>query len=306
MKKIFTTVTVVCLLSLMTILGHAKAGQEYIRWANGEFDVPSEIKEANSISELQPFLSGKDEFKRMTAVRRLGEVEGIKSVSLLREIFTKEPNTMGIDDFPLVKLEVIRTLEQVGGEDAKSTLLSLLESNWERGPQVEDKKNFRLDRDFEPVVSLLLETPYNWKDNNDVFQTAQNIALSEDLRSYYADSRIATNAWKLYLKGHIPRQGVKSEKDSAKYLLNFIEDLRKEGTAYGTLGAAKKRAALCLFEKHSKEVLSSLQKELEEEFTKVPSEPNDFFKERHNRLRAQISYIEKVLREKAEDEQNNK
>jgi len=297
MKKIMAII--ICVLVLAAIPTYGRVSKEYIRWANGVFEIPVEIQEANDISDLQLFLDDKDEFTRMAAVRRLGEVEGSRAVSLLREIFTNEPPTRGLDIMPLVRLEVIRTLGRVGGDDAKSSLLLLLNSYWEAGPQVKDKKYFYHDRDFEPVVSLILEELYNWNNDDNVFQAAKKIAFSEATINYYAH-RIANKAWVLYLKGYMAKQGVNSGKNSAKYLLDFIEDLSEGGVAYGKLEAVKKDAAQSLFKKHGEEVLYSLQKDIEEEFEKAPRDPNGALSKGHNRLRRQISYIKKVLKEKAD------
>lgn len=298
MNKIFISITIICSLSLMATFAYAKVSQEYLRWADGDFNMPSEIKDINNISELQPFLNNKDEFIRMAAVRRLGEVENDKTINLLQEIFAKEPNTGGLDDFPLVKLEVIRTLRRIDGENAKSTLLNLLENFWTRGPNVEDKKYFYYDRDFEPVVSLTLEELCIWSNDDSVYQTAQNIAFSEDVNKLYSH-RIGKNAWILYLKGDMPRKGIKSDRESAKYLLDLINDIEEEGITSSEFGPVKREAAKAIFEQHSKEVLTSLQRKLEEDIAKIPyNEPNGSMSKHHYRLRSQISYIEKVLREK--------
>jgi len=62
-------------------------------------------------------------------------------ITLLEEIFKKEPyeNLMPPEGIPIVKLEIIRTLERIGGDKAKSALLDILKKYWESGPKVKDK-----------------------------------------------------------------------------------------------------------------------------------------------------------------------
>ncbi|PIV55380.1 hypothetical protein COS16_07310 [Candidatus Desantisbacteria bacterium CG02_land_8_20_14_3_00_49_13] len=119
----------------------AKVSQEWIQWTRGEFEVPSEIQEAKNVSAVRPFLNSETEFTRMAAVRRLGEVGGEQVITLLEEIFKKEPyeNLMPPEGIPIVKLEIIRTLERIGGDKAKSALLDILKKYWESGPKVKDK-----------------------------------------------------------------------------------------------------------------------------------------------------------------------
>ena len=307
MRKILISGTIICVLSLSATHVHARLSKEYLSWMKGEFEIPEEIKNVINVSELQPFIESNREFTRMAAIRRLGQIEGPKAIGPLREVFAKEPSPKGLHEVPLVKFEVIRTLGRIGTKQAKSILLDILKDYWNRGPNVKDKKGFRLDRDFATVMPLVLETLYKWSADKDVFETVKIIALSEDVKNLYSGrNSIGQRAWEVYLRGKMIKDEIVEEKDSTIYLLNFIEDIAKEGAAYGTLGFVKKIAAYAILKKHSEAVLSSMVSEFEEQFKKEPRTPKGFFTERHNILRRNIGTIKKILKEKKEKEEMKK
>jgi len=296
MKKTLISCMIVCLLSLTTTHLYARFTKEYLLWTKGEFEIPDEIKKTTSASELQLFLNNKDEFTRMAAIRRLSEIEGPKAIELLVERFENEITPLGMYDVPLVKLEVVRTLGSIGTEQAKSALLRILKGYWERGPKIQDKRRFQWDRDFSPVVPLLLETLYKWSGDKDVFEIAKIIALSEDVKKYYGRKdrttgySIGQRAWEVYLKGEMISKGIVEERDSAVYLLDYEEDIIKKGINSVPLGPMKRAAASSILAKHSEVTLTSILKEAEQEF-----------KKRHeDKFRLRVGIIKKVLEKRAE------
>lgn len=306
--RTFTTVwIIVCLLSLLSAPAKALTLKKDIRLAKGEFEVPAEIKKQIKVTGLQSFLDSKSEFTRMAAVRRLAEIEGPKAVGLLHTIFAKEPAASGLHDLPLVKFEVIRTLGTVGTEQAKSTLLGMLISLWEKGPILSEKKNakgysfnekryYYLDRDFTTVMPLLLQTLYKWSGEEDVFKTVETIALSEDVKKFYTQRKgIGQKAWEVYLKGKIIREGIVEDEQAAIYLLEFLEQLRKQ-SSYGKHGYIQDMAGFAVLQKHNKTVLSSLAEKLEKELRKEDALGPD--SERNDRLEYMIICIRGALQEK--------
>jgi hypothetical protein len=297
--RIFTTVwIIVCLLSLLLAPAKALTLKKHLRLAKGKFEVPAEIKKQIKVEGLQPYLDSKREFMRMAAVRRLGEIEGLKAVGLLRAIFTKEPSTRGLHDIPLVKLEIIRTLKRIGTDQAKSELLDILKDYWQKGPNVKDKRGFRLDRDFTNVMPLLFDALYKWSGEEDVFKTVETIALSEDVKKFYAGSySIGQKAWEVHLKGKIIREGIVEGEQTAIYLLEFTQQLRKQ-SSYGKLENIQEMAAYVVLQKHNKAVLSSLAQKLDKELreNKQALEPD---RERNDKLEYMVLCINGALQEKA-------
>lgn len=316
MKKVLIVVISVCFTALFTSFLYTKVTQEKLRWINGEFELPSEIQKINSIDELKSFLDSKDEFTRMASVRRLGEIGGEKAVGLLVEIFNKEPYEVRRAPVgaPIVKLEIIRTLERIGGKEAKFALLSILNAYWEKGPSIgnERKELFYWDGDFTTIVPLTLESLYKWNRDNEVFQTVQKIAFGEDVRKFYLTSRIGENAWKLNLKGFMVKKGIVEEKGSAYYLLDFIENvdnetnqkLEKNSHVSVDLEGVKRKVALAILKEIDESTLSVLSKEFDKKFAKELRGPNNSLTEHHNALRRKQSYIEKILKEKKQKNKN--
>jgi len=308
MKKIFVSGAFMFLLSL--VVTNIYAGmfpKGYFRWVKGEFEIPREIKKVTKVSELQPFLDNKRGFTRMAAVRRLGEIEGPRAIDLLVKRFAREPIYQGIEGFPLVKFEIIRTLGRIGTEKAKFTLLGLLKDYWKRVPRPNEKKGVVPDRDSETVTPVILETLYKWSGEKDVFEAVEIIALSEDVKNFYMGrNSIGQRAWEVYLKGEMIRQGIVEEKDSAVYLLDFIKDIGDLSIDPMGLGPLKVAAACAILERHSEAILSSLVREFEDQFKKEPRTPEGFFTERHDILRRKIGTIKRILKEKKEKEEMKK
>ena len=305
MKEV-TAMIIVCLW-LTTGLLFAEPTMEALRWSQGEFEILAEIRQITDANGLRPFLYDSNTLLRISAIRRLGEIEGPNAISTLVEVFEKEPPKRGIDRVVIVRNEIVRTLGRMESDKAKTALLDILEKFWKAGPQVSgaDKQYWYYDVDFASLVPNTLKQLYKWSGDERTYETAKMIALSKDAKKY--DSTISKASWKICLKGDTVKKHL-SEKDSAKYLINLIADLEEQGVhRLNSLEAAKRNAARFIVGQHTKtEVLSSIQKEIEEEYATIPCDPNGYFSKRHNRLRNQISYIEMVLRKKADNEKQKK
>lgn len=279
----------------------------YFKWVKGEFDIPDEIKKVTNMSELQPFQDSKSEFTRMAAVRRLGEIEGPKAVNELVKRLEREPVYRGIEGFPLVKLEIVRTLGRIDTEQAKSALLDLLRGYWKKIPRPNDKGGIVPDRDSETVTPVVIEVLYKWSSDKEVFEMAKTIAESEDVKKYSlifaGPESIGQRAWEIHLKGEMINKGIIEEKESAKYLLEYIEDIGKKGIDSVQLGPLKTAAAGAILKKHSDSTLSSMVSEFEDQFKNEPRDSNGSLTERQNILRRKIGILKKILKEKQVQEQ---
>ena len=309
MKKIFVSGAFMFLLSL--VVTNIYAGmfpKGYFRWVKGEFEIPDEIKKVTKVSELQPFLDNKRDFTRMAAIRRLGQIEGPRAIDLLVKRFAREPIYRGIEGFPLVKFEIIRTLGRFGTKKAKFTLLGLLKDYWKRVPIPNEKKGVAPDRDSETVTPVILETLYKWSGEKDVFKTVKIIALSEDVENFYGGrNSIGQRAWEVYLKGEMISKGIVGGKDTAIYLLDYEESIIKEGLDTVPFVSLKISASRNILEERlSESTLSSLVSEFEDQFKKEPRTPKGSLTKRHHTLISRISYIKEILKEKREKEEMKK
>lgn len=308
MKNLFIIGAAIYSLSLVAPPALARVGEEYIRWTRGEFDMPAKIKDANNVSELEPFLNSNREFTRMAAVTRLGEIQGRKGVDLLLEMFTKEPSVKGLDIFPLVRLEIIRTLGRVRGDEAKSALLSITKTFWSRGPQCACKrcKGKGLypwhDRDYQIVLSAALKTLQKWDHDKKVLSLAKQIALDEKLRS----TPVRVKAWELYLITNIANKGITTKVDSLAYLINFLEEtgvqpetyVVKDKVGMRTLKSIKTDAVRNILKGYSQTALSYLQNEIQE----TPGSD----KNRLEALSYAIAQVKESLKHSAEQKSKNR
>ena len=163
-----------------------------------------------------------------------------------------------------------------------------------------DRKYWYRDVDFANLVPNTLEQLYKWNSDERTYETAKMIALSEDTKKY--DSVISKASWKICLKGDTAKKHL-SEKGSAKYLLDLIKNIEDEGVTRSEYGAVKREAAKDIIEQYGDDVLSSLKKDLEDEMNKNPrTDPNGSVSNSYHKLSSQISYIERILREKGNKE----
>lgn len=291
---------VYCLLSFCATPLSARLTQQYRQWVRGVFDLPAEIARAASVSQLQPFLESEQEFTRMAAVRRAGQIEGPRSLPILLDIFAREKSPVGSETVPLVKLEVIRILDQIGSEQSKSALLDILKRYWQDGPRVKDKKGYRLDADFAGVLVAVLRTITAWRGDPAAFEMLEDMALSNHVRDFYTGPRgLGQTIWEAYLKGKMRKEGIIEGEQSLMYLLDFMYAMPRP-IAYGTVEEIKYRAAFANLQDHAESVLSSLAGKLAKELVAEDAKSqDDVVRKRIDELSFKRGCISRALREKA-------
>lgn len=234
-----------------------------------KLDMPQEIIECKSIDEVKPYLSDKNELIRMWAVRRIGELGKEEAISELIAVFEGESQAT------LAKIEVLSTIGNVGGKEAKDTLLTILKKYLDKGPRV--KRYDWEDMEYMTIVMKTLEELSRWNDK-DVFDSFEKIFLDEKFNWL-----IRETAYKWYFTIKMKKEGISDFEKEVSYLLKNLKnkgagdasDWVKGKSGVKTLEAIKNHAIFTKLVEYGELVLPYIKEELE----KVPqSEENRRYK----------------------------
>jgi hypothetical protein len=307
MKKIVISITMVyILLSMVSIINAGMVRTGYSLYISGGFDMPADIQKITTASGLKPYLDNDDSFIQAAAIRRLGEIEGDKAVDTLKGYLVKKETSLEINVIQVQKLEAVRTVGRIGSELAKTTLLDALRNYWEKGPVLADrfkdnKGYYRDDEDFSNMVPELLKALYRWSLDDKVYEYAKTIAESKDVKNYYGGiDGIGQRAWEVCLNNQMSKKKITAEKDSAKFLLDYIIDIGPfldDANGTGEFKALKVASAKAILESLSESTLNSLVSEFEAQ-QKVELRENKMGQ--YNRLRKQIGNLNTVIKNKKE------
>lgn len=261
MKRLFVGGILVCLISL----GWAYVYGKEISYFREKVKIPPEIAKATTVSEVQVYLESSDEVTRIAAARRMGQLGDPQAVSLLMERFAKEPYQAAMESTPYVKIEIIEALGKIGGEEAKSSLLSIFNTYWKQGPK--SKRYVWQDSDYASVVRATLEALYTWKDEREIFDMFRNIYLEE---RKIPDPDTRQKAYELYLRTKMAKEGIVTVEPSIKYLFPMLtgrgegqaEDWVKGKNGVKTLEALKNGAIVDILKKYGQTILPYLEKEI--------------------------------------------
>jgi hypothetical protein len=303
MKKTVITITIVFILSINSYILYAgMAPPGYSLWASGDFDLPNDINNIKNASELKPYLNGDDTYRQTAAIRKLGEIEGVKAVDTLKNYLKRDSSGIGFDALPsLTKLEAIRTLGRIGSEQAKTILLDFLKLYLKKGPILpdkykDDKRYYDYDRNFTYAVPELLKALYKWSSENDVYDYAKSIAESNDVKKYYGGpDGIGQRAWEIYIKGELLKKGIVEEKISITYLLDNFENVVPLSGNLSVLSSLKGTAIKTIIMRQSDSALSLALSEYRERL--INESPSS---SQYTTLNKRVSYINRITEEKKE------
>jgi hypothetical protein len=224
--------------------------------------MPPEITNATTISAVQPFLANSEtEEVKIAAIRRLGQIGDRESVKLLVKVFTEEPYEAGFESKPYVKIETIEAFQKIGGPEAKTALLDILNLYIKRGPQ--SKTYTWYDGDYSSVTPAAIRALYVWKSDSDVFSLFQKLAFDDKIRAWY----VRQTAYEGYLKAKMAKEGIMTSEQSINYLTELLTgtgsghggDWIAGETGIKTLEALKNGAVLSIFYEYGSSVLPILK-----------------------------------------------
>jgi len=300
MKRI-TRIAIALFVTVYTGPAYGRVGAEYLKWASGEFEMPPALKEAQARSQLEPFLQDKDEFLRMAAVRRLGEIEGPKAAAQLQEIARKERSPEGPDYVPLVKLEVVRVLDRLQGPEAESALIDLFNDYWARRADVQRDRAFRL-YDFRPVGSTLLDALDKRANSKPILKTIEKPALSRDVAEKgILPDWFRQRVWEVYLRGQMIHSEAADEADQVEGLLNQLNLIeRKWPFDYLSLDHIKALAARGAIGRYDDVVLHAVDARIDQAMVSRSYEKAPDPKRRYQELADNRSCVRKILKDRAQ------
>jgi hypothetical protein len=251
-------------------------------------EMPPEISGANTVSEIQPYLESPNDVTRIAAARRLGQLGDQNAVSLLTERFVKEPYLAAMDWSPYVKLEIIVALGKIGGEQAKNSLLNIFNTYWKQGPK--SQKYVWEDGDYSSVVSVVLESLYTWRKDNDVYDIFRRTYLEE---RKIPDWKTQEKAYELYLKAKMEREGVTGQEKEINYLLEKLK-----GTGHDWIEG--KRGVKTLDSLQDGAIVTILLKYGESTLPYIDAELNNVSPIKENRRYEALSYIKGSIEKRLE------
>ena len=181
------------------------SGNAYGRMSiKGDVKTSPEIAGAETILEVKPFLEKSDEKSKIAAVRRLKQIGDRNAAGMLAEKFEAESS-------PYVKQEIIETLGELGGREAKNILFKILTAHLKEGPPG------RLDDDYfylneVDTASKALYSLYNPKEDREIYNFFKKIALREREEPFILENgKLRVTAYKLYLKEEMSKKDMKKE-----------------------------------------------------------------------------------------------
>jgi len=223
-----------------------------------EPNMPPEIVACKSVNEVLPYLLSGDEVTRKWAGRKIGELGTEEGVQVLITAFDAERRKRGMENNPLVRMEIVRSLATIGGNNAKNGLLSILQKYLDEGPQC--KRYAWEDREYVSVVSIILEGLGNWKDK-DMLRTFEKIFSDEEI--FW---RLREVAYGEYLSIEMREKKCTTLKQKAEYLLDNLKgkglDWVKSKNGVKTMEGVRNGAIVSKLTKYGEAVLPFIKEKL--------------------------------------------
>jgi len=264
-----------------------------------EPNMPAEIVQCKSVAEVAPFLSSKDEMLRKWAVIRIDQFGAKDAVPKLISTFANEPRKSGLDVNPIVRQEVIHTLANIGGKEAKTFLLRTLQKYVKEGPRA--KRYAWEDNEYCSIILTTLTELGRWEDD-DISNTFKRTYLNDRLFWH-----IREKACEQHLAVKMKAEKIVGLEDEARYLLKNIKsrgsgdssDWIKGRKGVKTLEAIKNGAMVKMLIQYDESVLPYVHQELN---TLSPSKD----KRRYEAIEFIKQRIEISIKNRKQKEKENK
>jgi hypothetical protein len=268
--------------------------------------MPPEVQQAQSPGDLEESLKSEDVFIRAAAARRLGELGGPQAVTQLLKIFGDEPPLKILEELPIVRMEIVRTLGRIGGKEVAPIMTSLLDDQWNKRPTAGGSAEVQWMAESCPVISFLLKELPPYVSDDKVLKAVESIASARTLSRTFVARRpdIGMDAWHISMKSKMQRDKM-NEDGQMEYLLGFCDKSLKGGDkegqwpAFVQFGAAH-RILLGNFDTAQLEAFS---RQIQDKIDRYDVDQEKDAE--YNKLRARSSCIKQLLWEKSKGRKNN-
>ena len=302
MKRFYIGSMLICVILQVVSPVWARPSMAQIRYLEtGYLEIPEQVNGAEVLTELDESLTSKRAFVRAAAVRRLGELCGEEGIPQLIEIFRSEQPVSQPETWPVVKMEVVRTIGRMKGAEASKVLASLLKEHWERRPADPNRRDISWLVDDCPVIHYLLEEAYPRVGDETVFKVVEEVVLEERLPAMFVRFKggIGDLAWMVYLNGLMARNGIVETRDRVDYLMRFREKTIEGQEKYTPAVTIKVRAAQGVL---SKCELSGIQGVLEEIRKEMESRAIETDSPEYKALKTRAAYLDRLITLRAQEE----
>ena len=249
--------------------------------------VPRELTEAKTVEQIRPFLDlARPIEERIVAVRRLGEIADPAATQALLKTFRKEPPHHGIDNFPIIKQEILKALAKKSGDQkVKRFLWDTLNETLSRGPT--DAVHAWGDPEYLCVAIGAIESLSAFADDR-ILARFDAIAADDTL-----DWGIGQKAYECRLRIRVKQAGMEElDQKAADYLVPLLTGVGEgqagawvKGKPSKTPQALQNDAVVCILSDFSPEMIPYLESKIVKTPDEVQQRKNFYLGQAINNIR---------------------
>jgi hypothetical protein len=280
------------MLAIPGMAGAIKFDSPYY-YSMSHFEMPEDMNQFTSVQMLADnFLNTDNPFLRRAAVRRIGQLKDVAAIPILIKTYQADvdPTSTGHSSpkaDPLLKGEIIRALDQIGGDEANQFILKQFDA-YARRPSVSkyEMDNSRRTGGY-PFFEIFKAVSRHAAPK--IMEQLESIALNDKI-----PEEIREQAWANYYRMKMRRENVTGSQPDTEYLLDRMsgpgvgkkEDFEREG---GKANEAIRNSGIMIL---LVEIGEAALPVLEARRAQIPENEN-------SRRRETIDYAIKVIRQQA-------
>lgn len=189
-----------------------------------------QLDPALALAELLDLLPTVTLQRKVDIIRLLGQRSETGALDTLIRIYNNHPVNIGMDYRPVVKIEILRAISEIGGRSAKIFLMNVIDGYWARGPQCKCARCTEAalyphhDGDYARCFAAALFALKPWATDEDVRFVYEKV--SEDIDNVRL-GRIRAIAYRCLLEGQANHRSALRDEETRLILL--VEELAEVG-----------------------------------------------------------------------------